>query len=47
MMADIFGDALMGPFRGAFDEIVFAITDWSPEERFIRPFRRVFGDQTR
>lgn len=43
MMAGIFRDALSGPFRGCFDEIVFAITDWSPEQRFIRPFQRACG----
>jgi uncharacterized protein (TIGR02452 family) len=47
MMAGIFHDALMGPFRGVFDELVFAVTDWSPEERFIRPFRRMLGVETR
>lgn len=40
MMAGIFRDALVGPFRGVFDEIVFAVTDWSPEQRFIGPFQR-------
>ena len=43
LMAGIFRDALDGPFRGVFDEVVFAITDWSPERRFIGPFDRVFG----
>ncbi len=42
MMADIFADTL-GEYGGAFDEVVFAITDWSPERRFIAPFQRVFG----
>lgn len=36
-----FGEALSGPFRGAFGELVFAITDWSPERRFLGPFRDV------
>lgn len=40
MMAGIFRDALSGPFRGVFDEVVFAITDWSDERRFIGPFER-------
>jgi uncharacterized protein (TIGR02452 family) len=39
MMARIFHDALNGAFRGVFEQIVFAITDWSPEQRFIRPFQ--------
>jgi hypothetical protein len=28
---------------GAFTDIVFAVTDWSPEQRFIGPFQHVFG----
>ena len=43
MMAGVFFEALTGPFASAFDEAVFAITDWSPEERFIGPFRRAFS----
>jgi uncharacterized protein (TIGR02452 family) len=43
MMARIFGEALTGPFRGVFDEIVFAIADWSDDEAFIGPFKRTFG----
>jgi uncharacterized protein (TIGR02452 family) len=42
MMARIFAETLE-VFGGAFDEIVFAITDWSREQRFIQPFRDVFG----
>jgi uncharacterized protein (TIGR02452 family) len=30
-------------FSGAFSEIVFAIADWSPERRFLGPFREVFA----
>jgi uncharacterized protein (TIGR02452 family) len=37
-----FRDALEGPFGGAFREVVFAIADWSPERRFLGPFRNVF-----
>jgi uncharacterized protein (TIGR02452 family) len=38
-----FREALRGPFGGAFREVVFAIADWSPERRFLGPFRDVFG----
>src|SRR5262249_59687476 len=38
-----FRSALEGEFEGAFSDIVFAITDWSPERRFLGPFRRVFA----
>jgi uncharacterized protein (TIGR02452 family) len=46
MMAGIFHDALMNPFRGVFDEVVFAVTDWSLEQRFIGPFQRMFDRQS-
>lgn len=45
MMARIFHDALNGAFHGVFEEVVFAITDWSPEQRFIRPFHRLFSPE--
>lgn len=32
-----------GPFDGAFDHVVFAILDWSPERRFIGPFAEAFA----
>jgi uncharacterized protein (TIGR02452 family) len=38
-----FRAALENEFRGAFSDIVFAITDWSPERRFLGPFRDVFA----
>ena len=31
--------ALAGEFDGAFVQVVFAIVDWSPERRFLAPFR--------
>ena len=37
-----FRNALEDEFRGRFSEIVFAITDWSSERRFLGPFRDVF-----
>lgn len=40
MMAGIFTDALHGEFRGAFDDVVFAVLDLSAERRFIGPFER-------
>ena len=42
MMAGIFKDSLTEA-AGWFDEVVFAITDWSEERRFIGPFERVFA----
>lgn len=38
-----FRTALEGEFNGAFREVIFAITDWSEERRFIRPFCEVFS----
>lgn len=38
-----FRDALLGPCLGAFREVVFAVTDWSPERRFLGPFRDAFA----
>jgi uncharacterized protein (TIGR02452 family) len=37
-----FHAALSGPFEGAFATVVFAIADWSPERRFLGPFRDIF-----
>jgi uncharacterized protein (TIGR02452 family) len=42
--ADDFRAALTGPFAGAFREVAFAITDWSGNRRFLRPFSKVLGD---
>jgi uncharacterized protein (TIGR02452 family) len=37
-----FRSALEGEFAGAFSDVVFAVTDWSSERRFLSPFRDVF-----
>jgi uncharacterized protein (TIGR02452 family) len=37
-----FREALENEFRGAFSEIVFAITDWSPDRNYLGPFCEVF-----
>jgi len=39
-----FHEALEGKYCGAFSDIVFAITDWSQERRFLGPFRDVFAE---
>ena len=41
-VAGLFKDALDGPFRGVFAEVVFAVLDATPEQRFIGPFHRAF-----
>ncbi len=38
-----FRAALEGDFAGAFAEVVFAITDWSPERRSLGRFQEVFS----
>jgi uncharacterized protein (TIGR02452 family) len=37
-----FRNALERDFSGAFSEIVFAISDWSPERKYLGPFCDVF-----
>lgn len=37
-----FRDALEHEFSGTFLRITFAITDWSPDRRFLGPFKDVF-----
>lgn len=39
-----FRHALEADFRGHFSNVVFAVTDWSPERRTLGPFRDVFAD---
>lgn len=41
-IAKLFHRALEDNFKGAYERVVFAIVDWSPEQRFIGPFRKVF-----
>lgn len=38
-----FKDVLENSFSGVFDQVVFAIADWSPERKFLNPFREVFS----
>jgi len=40
-----FRHALENDFSGAFTDVVFAITDWSPERRFLGPFREAFAPE--
>jgi len=42
-IAELFRAALNGQFVGMFSRVFFAVTDWSPERRFIGPFEEVFG----
>jgi uncharacterized protein (TIGR02452 family) len=41
-IARLFRKALSENFDGAYGRIVFAVTDWSAEKRFIGPFEHVF-----
>ena len=38
-----FQQALENDFGGSFSDIIFAITDWSPERKFLGPFRDEFA----
>ena len=39
-----FREALQGRFGGVFEEVVFAITDWSENRRSLGPFRDTFSE---
>lgn len=41
--AEDFRAALEGPYAQTFDEVVFAVTDWSPGRRFLGPFGDAFA----
>ena len=43
VVARSFGAELDGAFAGVFEEVVFAVLDWSEERRFIRPFVERFA----
>ncbi len=45
-IADLFHKALSENFRGAYRKVVFAITDWSADHKFIGPFEEVFTCDT-
>jgi len=42
-IAELFRQALQENFQGAYGRVIFAILDWSQENRFIGPFQRAFG----
>ena len=41
-----FRDALENEFRGAFSHAFFAVADWSPDRKFLGPFRDVFSSNS-
>lgn len=43
VIAALFREALEKDFQGAFSRVVFAIADWSDDERYIGPFSRAFA----
>ncbi len=43
--AEDFKAAIVNNFNRQFTDIVFAIADWSPQRRFLRPFHAVFLGQ--
>ena len=42
-IASLFQQALLGEFRGVYETVVFAVLDFSDDQRFVGPFRTVFG----
>jgi uncharacterized protein (TIGR02452 family) len=43
VIAGLFRKALAENFRGAYRRVTFAVVDWSPEQRFIGPFKAAFS----
>jgi len=43
LISNIFKDILMNNFPGIFKQIIFAITDWSEESKYISPFIAAFS----
>ncbi|MBC7527586.1 MAG: TIGR02452 family protein [Chthonomonadaceae bacterium] len=41
-VSKLFRKAILEKFLGNFEEIVFAISDWSPDRRFLTPFQHEF-----
>lgn len=44
-IAELFQQALSGPFHGAFRHVLFAVLDSSPNQKFIGPFHKVWAGQ--
>ena len=43
VVAEAYQAAFRGPFAGVFQEVVFAVLDWSEDRRFVRPFAERFA----
>jgi uncharacterized protein (TIGR02452 family) len=43
LISRLFRSALEGEFSGVFQHVVFAITDWSEERKFVGPFEAAFA----
>ncbi len=43
-VAGFFRKALTKTYLGVFEEAVFAISDWSPDRRYLGPFRDTFAE---
>jgi uncharacterized protein (TIGR02452 family) len=42
-IAKLFYQSLTGDYCGVFEQVVFAVLDWSADRHFIGPFQKVFG----
>lgn len=45
LIAGLFRQALEVNYLGFFDHVLFAITDWSEDDKYIAPFLRAFGGE--
>ncbi|MFO0741603.1 MAG: TIGR02452 family protein [Labilithrix sp.] len=43
VVADAYRADLEGAFKGVFEEVVFAVLDWSEDRHFVRPFAERFA----
>jgi uncharacterized protein (TIGR02452 family) len=44
-IAGLFERALRINFKGIYQQVIFAIVDWSEKKRFIGPFRWIFSKE--
>jgi uncharacterized protein (TIGR02452 family) len=43
VVAEAYQADLEGAFKGVFEEVVFAVLDWSEDRHFVRPFAERFA----
>jgi len=45
LVSRLFKEALTQDFRGAYQQVIFAVVDWKDEKKFIGPFEETFTDK--